>query len=235
MYPQPEMPALPSAAQKVGDAPVAGAFDIVVMAASLGGPEAVREIICGLPAWFPTPVIVVQHRTDRAEQLTVNLLRRWAHLDVALAQPGGRPSPGTVHIAPATAQLTLAPDGTFVYGRAVGRPGCSADPLFTSAAQWYDSHAIGVVLSGTNADGAAGAVALKRAGGRVLVQNRASARCYAMPAAALATGCVDLVLPVERIAPALVSLVLWPGAADLLRVPMSPWAALDLAPGAPLT
>jgi two-component system chemotaxis response regulator CheB len=48
-----------------------------------------------------------------------------------------------------------------------------------------------------------------------------------MPAAAMATGCVDLVLPVERIAHALISLTAWPGAASLLRAPLAPWAVLD--------
>jgi two-component system chemotaxis response regulator CheB len=70
---------------------------------------------------------------------------------------------------------------------------------------------IAVVLSGRLDDGAAGVVEVKRAGGRVLVQNQATAECFGMPGAAIATGCVDFVLPVGRIAPALVALVMAPG------------------------
>jgi two-component system chemotaxis response regulator CheB len=201
------------------------AFDAVVLVGSLGGPEALRTVVAGLPAWFPAAVLVVQHRGAAAQYLTVELLRRRTQLEVVLAQEGDRPCAGVVHVTPADRQLVLAPDGRFAARGAPWSPGRSADALLQSVAQHYGPRAIGVVLSGRNDDGAAGVAALKRAGGRVLVQDRASARCFTMPAEAIATGCVDLVLPVGRIADALVSLTSWPGAADLLRVPRSPWAS----------
>jgi two-component system chemotaxis response regulator CheB len=105
--------------------------------------------------------------------------------------------------------------------------GVRADPLLCSIAEHVGARALGVVLSGANDDGAAGVIALKRAGGCVLAQNRATARCFTMPAAAIATGCVDLVLPVNRIAHALISLSTWPGADSLLRAPLASWAVLD--------
>jgi two-component system chemotaxis response regulator CheB len=229
-------PALPTSSRVLpggADAPntggptAEGAFDVVVMAASLGGPEAVREIVRGLPTWFPAALLVVQHRTPTAQHITVSLLRRSTPLLVALAQEHDLPTPGVVHVLPADRQLVLGPDGRFTTVSGVQRFDHSADALFTSVAQRFGHRALGVVLSGTNDDGAAGVVALKRAGGRVLAQNRATARCFGMPAAAMATGCVDLVLPVERIAHALISLTAWPGAASLLRAPMAPWAVLD--------
>ena len=194
------------------------------MVASLGGPEAVREIVRGLPAWFPAAVLVVQHRTLAAQDVTVNLLRRSTWLQVERALEHERPTPGVVHVLPADRQLVVGPDGRFrcLPGMA---PGHSADPRWV--AQRFGSRALGVVLSGTNDDGAAGVIALKRAGGRILAQNRASARCFAMPAATIATGCVDPVLPVDRMGQALVSLTAWPGATSLLRAPVAPWAVLD--------
>jgi hypothetical protein len=75
--------------------------------------------------------------------------------------------------------------------------------------------------------GASGAQAIKARSGRVIVQNRASAAEVGMPSAAISTGCVDLVLPRERIGHVLISPVMWPGASYLLRVPMSPWARPD--------
>ena len=91
-----------------------GIFDVVVMAASLGGPDAVREIVCGLPTWFPAALLVVQHRTPTAEHITVDLLRRSTPLPVALAQEHDRPTPGVVHVLPADRQLVLAPDSRFM-------------------------------------------------------------------------------------------------------------------------
>jgi two-component system chemotaxis response regulator CheB len=209
------------------------AYDVVVVAASLGGPAGVRAVVAGLPAWFPAAVLVVQHRAVAAQHLTVDLLGRFSHLPVRLADDGGRPCPGVVHVAPAEWQLALGPHGGFVFSPTSGPPGCAADPLFTAVARSFGPRALGVILSGTGRDGAEGAVAIKRAGGRVLAQDRASALAFGMPAAAIATGCVDLVLPVDRIAAALVSLALWPGAAALLRVPLPHWATLGSDYGLP--
>jgi two-component system chemotaxis response regulator CheB len=203
------------------------AFDVVVVAASLGGPEAIRQVASGLPAWFPAAVLVVQHRLPAAQHVTVDLLRRAARLEVDLAQEHDRPRSRVVHVLPADRQLVVGPDGRFASLPGLGRCRSHADPLLASVAQSCGPRALGVILSGTNGDGAAGVVALKRAGGRVLAQDRATARCFGMPAAAIATGCVDLVLPIGRIAHALVSLVAWPGAASLLRVPLAPWAVLE--------
>src|SRR3712207_1068356 len=82
-----------------------GAFDMVVIAASLGGPEALRQLVAGLPPYFPAAVLVVQHRTLAAQDVTVALLGARAHLDVRLACVGDRPRPGIVHVAPAERAL----------------------------------------------------------------------------------------------------------------------------------
>jgi two-component system, chemotaxis family, protein-glutamate methylesterase/glutaminase len=86
----------------------------------------------------------------------------------------------------------------------------AADPLFTSVARAYRGRARAVVLTGMGRDGAAGACAVKRGGGRVLAQDPATATAGAMPRAAIATGCVDVVLPLELIAPALIALLMAP-------------------------
>ena len=216
-----------SAAAPGASLPSSVAFDVLVLAGSLGAPEAIREIVGGLPAWFPASILVVQHRTPAAQHLTVELLRRSQRLPVELAQAGDRPQPGVVHVLPADEQLVVGLDGRFVPVPGPLGHGSRANPLLDSVAQHFGARALGVVLSGTNDDGASGIVALRRAGGWVLAQNHATARCFAMPAAAIATGCVDLVLPVDRIAHALLSLVAWPGAADLLRGPLAAWAVLD--------
>gem|GEM_PF-6637655 len=81
------------------------------------------------------------------------------------------------------------------------------------------------MLTGKLSDGATGARALKARGGRVLVEEPASAAEPGMPRAALATGCVDFALPADSLAAALVTLVRVPGAASIFQVPLPPWAS----------
>jgi two-component system chemotaxis response regulator CheB len=130
-------------------------------------------------------------------------------------------------VLPVDRQLSIGSDGEFLDGHIPPSDRIRADPVLASVAAYFGERAVGVILSGTSDDGAAGVVALKRAGGSIVAQNRGTARCFAMPAAAIATGCVDLVLPFDRIAYALVSFCGWPGAASLLRTPIAPWAILD--------
>ena len=88
-------------------------------------------------------------------------------------------------------------------------------------------HAIAVILSGMLHDGTQGIRSVKRYGGRVLAQDPATARGTSMPSSAMATGCVDFVLPPHRLAPALIALAMAPGGASLLAVPAPHWAALS--------
>jgi two-component system, chemotaxis family, protein-glutamate methylesterase/glutaminase len=96
--------------------------------------------------------------------------------------------------------------------------------LIASAGAVYRQRALAVVLTGAQDDGARGVRTLKRHGGRALTEDPITAVAGSMPAAALATGCVDLVLPLHRMSHALIALTMAPGAADLLRVPIPPWA-----------
>jgi two-component system chemotaxis response regulator CheB len=86
----------------------------------------------------------------------------------------------------------------------------AADPLFASVARAYGRRALAVILTGMGVDGAAGARAVKTGGGRVLAQDPATAQEDGMPCAAIATGCVDSVLPLELIGPALLALRMAP-------------------------
>jgi two-component system chemotaxis response regulator CheB len=76
-------------------------LDIVVIAASMGGPEAVHRLVMDLPAESPAAIVVVQHRTAGDNQLIVDLLRRRARLPVGLAEHRGQPHPGRIDVAPA--------------------------------------------------------------------------------------------------------------------------------------
>jgi two-component system chemotaxis response regulator CheB len=132
------------------------------------------------------------------------------------------PRPGTVYLAPPNQHLLIEPDGTLALSSAerhqFARP--AADLLFASTAAHYEERAIGVVLTGKQVDGAAGAWAIKARGGRVLAQESATCEAPEMPAATIRSGSFNFVLPLEQIAGVLVTLVMVPAAAPLFRVPV---------------
>jgi two-component system chemotaxis response regulator CheB len=194
---------------------------VVVAAASYGGLAACRTLLAGLPAEFPWPILLVQHRSPESDYLAP-LLARSTELRVAPAREGELLQPSSVYVLPAERQGVLERDCRLVFRPALR---CHADPLLESVASVFGERAIAAVLTGRGSDGSAGVRAIKSRGGRVLVQDEASAAAFAMPAAAIATGCVDFVLPLRSIAAALVSLVMVPGAAELFRVRLSPWAS----------
>lgn len=202
-------------------------FDVVVLAASLGGVEALTAVLAPLPADFPAAIIVVQHLLAHYPSQLAELLGRRTALTVRWATAGEQVQPGTVYVAPPDHHVLLAPGGVLALSHLprvqFTRP--AADPLFASVAVAYGARAVGVVLTGTGCDGAEGVRAIKGRGGRILAQEVATARARAMPRAALATGCVDFALPLPMIAQALMALLMVPGAAALLRVALPGWAA----------
>jgi two-component system chemotaxis response regulator CheB len=200
----------------------------VLLAASAGGLAALRQVVGGLPADFPAAVIVVQHRTVDSPFLLPSLLARVTALTVTVAEPGVALRDGGVYVARPAPQLWVTPSRTFAAARDIisrhrgGR--CTADGVLRSVAEVYGQRAIGVILTGLMDDGAQGVWRLKHAGGRVLVQDPHTAQCPEMPRAAMATGCVDFVLPLDQLAPAITALVMMPGAADHFQVPIASWA-----------
>jgi two-component system, chemotaxis family, protein-glutamate methylesterase/glutaminase len=186
-----------------------GGFDIVALAASAGGLRALSEILAVLPADFLAALVIVQHLDPRHRSLMAEILSRRTALKVREAQEGARLSPGTACIAPANRHLLVNADGTLSLTQSelvhFVRP--SADLLFESVAASYKERAIAVVLSGTGSDGAMGVKAIKKMGGTVIIQDEKSCEFFGMPAAALQTGCVDFILPLDEIPSALLTLI----------------------------
>lgn len=186
-------------------------FDLVVVAASAGGVQALLFLVSELPEGFPLPLVVVQHVDPRHRSLLVEILARRSRLAVRQAAEGTRLEPGTVFVAPAGSHLLVNGDGTLSLSNAgrvhFVRP--AADLLFSSAAATHTDRLIAVVLTGTGEDGASGVTAVKKMGGTVLAQDEASSDFFGMPRAAIATGCVDRVLPLAEIPAALEALAGW--------------------------
>jgi two-component system chemotaxis response regulator CheB len=182
-------------------------FDIVAMAASAGGLNALTHVLGALPREFPVGILVVQHLDPRHRSLMAEILGRRTPLKVVEAQHGERVRQGVVHVAPPDNHLLVDADGvlTLTHTELVHFVRPSADLLFESTAASFRERAVAVVLSGSGSDGAMGVKAVKKMGGTVIVQE--SSEFSGMPDAALRTGAVDFVLPLAEIAPALFTLV----------------------------
>jgi two-component system, chemotaxis family, protein-glutamate methylesterase/glutaminase len=188
-------------------------------------------LIAGLPATFPVPLLVTQHRWHGGQQDALAwLLKKCASLPVRSACQGMAARVPGVTVIPAGFAAVIGPHGRLhlrPHADSARRERTDGDDLLASAASTsVPGSVIGVVLSGQMHDGTEGIRAVKRLGGRVLVQDPATARARSMPASVIATGCVDFILPPHRLAPALVALAMAPGGAQLLTVPTPHWAQL---------
>lgn len=193
----------------VAQAEPARRCDLVVIAASAGGIQALQEILSGLPASFPAPIAIVQHRSRHHPDLLARVLGWHTPLRVKLVEESETLRPGTVYVAPPDLHLTVRADRSLALadGSRIRHVLSSANPLFTSAAEVFGGRLVAVILSGLGRDATDGVQGVKAAGGTVIAQNKATSQHFGMPQSAIATGCVDLILPLEDIAPALVRLV----------------------------
>ncbi|MBO0845363.1 MAG: chemotaxis protein CheB [Nocardioides sp.] len=206
-----------------------GAFDVVVLAGSLGGLEATSQVLAGLPADFPAAILVALHRAMPTATSTPDDLSRMIARNTSLrvgptSDMGGRMEalePGVVTVLPPHTRLA-AEGAAWTLAPVAGMR--TLDPTLQALAERHRQRCLGVILSGRLDDGAQGAREIKRAGGRVIVQDPTEAKAPSMPLSVLATGSLDFVLPLSRIAAALVALTMAPGGADLLRTPRSAWA-----------
>jgi two-component system, chemotaxis family, protein-glutamate methylesterase/glutaminase len=187
---------------------VSARFDVTAIASSAGGLAALTRLLSGIDGSFPAPILVVQHLDPRHESLMADILSRRTELAVTQAEAGMPIESGTVYIAPPDKHLLANPDRTLSLTQSelvhFVRP--SADLLFESVAAAFRERAIGVVLTGSGSDGAMGVVAIKKMGGTVIAQDEQSSEFFAMPSAAIDTGQVDFVLPLDEIPAALMSL-----------------------------
>lgn len=184
-------------------------FDIVVLATSAGGLQALSQVLSALSPDFPAPILVVQHLEPCRKSLLGSILSRRTGLSVKQAQAGESLQTATVYIAPPDWHLLVTSNETLALSQTpllnFVRP--AADHLFTSVAQGFGKRAIAVVLTGKGRDGAAGITVIKQQGGVTIAQDPASAEFVGMPTAAVNTQAVDLILPLDKIAAMLTQLV----------------------------
>lgn len=181
---------------------LAGRVDAVVIGASAGGVEALSVLLPALPRGLPVAVFVVLHLPRDRNSMLVDIFAPRCALRVVEAQDKEPVEAGSIYIAPpdyhllvdAGPSIALSVDEPVNYSRP------SIDVLFESSADVYGERLLGIVLTGGNHDGAAGLLAIARAGGITVVQDPASAQASLMPASALQRVKADHVLPLNRIA-----------------------------------
>lgn len=175
-------PAKPAARDRVSGA------DAVVVAVSTGGPNALAELVAGLPAGLPVPVLVVQHMPPEFTKQLAGRLHRIGTLHVDEAVDGEPVRPGHVYVAPGGRHMAVERRGPDVYIALNDDPpenSCrpAGDVLFRSAAAAYGARLLAVVMTGMGRDGRHGSEAVRDAGGSVIAQDAATSVVAGMPGA----------------------------------------------------
>jgi two-component system, chemotaxis family, protein-glutamate methylesterase/glutaminase len=187
-------------------APMTGKH-LVVIGASAGGIETLRELVAMLPADFAAPIAIVLHTSPQAPGILHDILTRSGPLIAVNPANGERLQAGRIYVAPPDFHLLIEPGRVRITkGPRENRFRPAIDPLFRSAAQVYGPRAIGVVLTGNLDDGTAGLYAIKQLGGVAVVQDPADAMFPSMPDSALRYVNVDHVVALRDMAPLLTRL-----------------------------
>ncbi|MES0874336.1 chemotaxis protein CheB [Sinimarinibacterium thermocellulolyticum] len=175
---------------------------VIAIGASAGGVTALRRLLGALRPPFAAAVVVVLHIRESTVDALVGVLARDCRLPVVEALAGERIEAGRVHLAPGNYHLLIERDGCFALSvdDRVHHARPSVDVLFASAADACGARLTGVVLTGSNDDGAQGLAAIRARGGTALVQAPHEAEAPQMPAAALRIAGADATLPLDDIA-----------------------------------
>jgi two-component system chemotaxis response regulator CheB len=183
------------------------ARDVIVVGASVGGVQAVIEVLSRLPADLPAFIGVVIHRGATSRSNWSRTLGKNTKIRVVEPIDGQSLMRGFVYVAPADCHMTFHSDRIALHrGAKEHRTRPAVDPLFTSAARAYGPRVVGVVLTGGGQDGTRGLIAVTTAGGISLVQKPSEAENDSMPRYAIAHDHVCVALAVDRIGDALVVL-----------------------------
>jgi two-component system chemotaxis response regulator CheB len=176
-------------------------YEAIVMGASAGGLLALSGILETLPADFPLPVIIVQHRLKSERALLEEVLQSKCRIRIREADEKETPAGGTVYLAPPGYHLLVEKNRSLSLSCEpplhFSRP--SIDILFETASEAYGKKLIGIILTGANNDGAAGMQSIRKHGGMTIAQNPVSAPFPVMPQAAIAAGGIQYIFDLQEI------------------------------------
>jgi two-component system chemotaxis response regulator CheB len=182
---------------------------VIAMGASTGGTEAIQAVLAELPKNCPG-IVIAQHIPSGFSRAFAERLNQICRMEVREAIDGDRLFPGLALIAPGDFHMLLRGGGgayrvVVKCGPRVCYQRPSVDVLFGSVADAAGAGAIGILLTGMGADGAQGLLKMKQAGARTIVQDEATCVVFGMPREAIGMGAADQVLPLHRIAPAILA------------------------------
>ncbi len=185
--------------------------DILAIGASTGGPSALHTLLSALPEDFPLPVVLTQHMPANFLVSLAERLDRETRLSACVAEDGMPLEAGRIHIAPGGRHLEIVRTAAGLACRLSDAPSehhCkpAVDPMFRSLAALSGLKVLAVVLTGMGADGAAGALTIREAGGHVIAQDEASSVVWGMPGATVKLGAAHEVLPLADIAPTITAI-----------------------------
>lgn len=182
---------------------------LIGIGTSTGGPPVLQSILAAVPKDFPAPVLVVQHIARGFLAGMADWLKQTSGLQVHIASYGTLPLPGHVYLAPDDFHMGVGASGQIVLTREEPENGLrpAVSFLFRSLADVYGPNALGVLLTGMGKDGAAELKRMRDKGAITIAQDSESSVVHGMPGEAIALGGVTHVLPADKIADALVSLV----------------------------
>lgn len=197
---------------------------VIALGVSIGGPAALAQIIPSLPGDLPG-MVAVQHMPETFTRALAERLDRLGAIRVKQAEQGEPVLRGQMLLAPGDQHLRIRRSGSgFIVdldaGPLVSRHRPSVDVLFGSVAKHAGPNALGVILTGMGADGAAGLLEMRRAGASTIAQDEASCVVYGMPGEAVALGAVDEIVSLDAIPAAIVSRIETLLARSEARVPI---------------
>lgn len=180
---------------------------VFAIGASAGGVEALRQIMSEIPGDFDATILVVQHTPENGLGNLADLLARRANIPVVIASERLVVKPGVAYVAPPGRHMVVK-DGRIQtrVGPSVNRHRPAIDPMFQSVGESFGARAVGIILTGYLDDGTAGLIAIREAGGRVIVQDPEDAAVPSMPLSALQYVTPEYCLPLAEIATTMVAL-----------------------------
>ena len=168
-------------------------YEAIVIGTSAGGFMALSTLLENIPADYRLPIIVVQHRAKDSHELFEEVLQRKCNIKIKQSDEKEKIHSGNVYIAPPDYHLLVEADRTFSLSSEspvqFSRP--SIDVLFESAALVYQKKLVGIILTGSNHDGAAGITTIRRMGGLTIAQDPAEAQYSLMTQASIDTNSVN--------------------------------------------
>jgi two-component system, chemotaxis family, protein-glutamate methylesterase/glutaminase len=185
-----------------------GGFELLAIGSSTGGPNAVEQVLAGLSADFPAPILLTQHMPPVFTKMLADRLAQKTRLNAVEAEDGMTLVPGTVYVAPGDFHLVVRRQGVgYVLGTNQAPPENSCRPavdvMFRSVAETHGARTLAVVMTGMGYDGRVGAGAIAKAGGEIIVQDQATSVVWGMPGAVAEASLASEIVALEGLAAAI--------------------------------